>query len=442
MTETRLVAWADADALAADELGRRLDNESATHIVWIDRTARATGDAVPALTAALERFPAALAYADGRDDGGRSVHRPSFSPVRLRSGDYLGPLRVFETRALRAIGGFRPAADGSHGFDLALRLIAAGEKVLHVPAELSSGPGVTAGATEVDVAVVREHLATIGSSGIVSIAGDRLHIDYPPRGRPLVSIVIPTRGGRAVIRGRESTLVVDAVRGILNRSRYEAIEFVVVADAATPAEVLAELRDLPADLRIVPWEGPFNFSAKINRGMVHSRGEYLLLLNDDVEVITGDFIEVLLGLAQEPGVGIVGPMLYFEDGTVQHGGHVYRDGSAGHAAFRWPRERDDLTGSLRVDREVSGVTAACAMVSRQTFERVGGMSALFPGNYNDVDFCLKIRSLGLSAVWTPRAELFHFESKSRVATISPSELAQLRHRWNPRIQVEAFSPAL
>jgi GT2 family glycosyltransferase len=227
---------------------------------------------------------------------------------------------------------------------------------------------------------------------------------------------------------------VDAVRGILEKSTYAQMEIVVVADDDTPQAVIDSLVEVAGDrLRLVRWSGAFNFSGKMNRGAVHSRGDYLVLLNDDVELITPDWIEVLLGLAQQPGVGLVGTMLYFEDGTVQHGGHLYRDSWAGHIAFGWQPGRDDALGSLGVDREVSGVTAACAMISADTFWEVGGFSTLYAGNYNDVDLSLKVRSTGRSIIWTPHARLFHFESKSRVATVVPEELATIRRHWGTRL---------
>jgi GT2 family glycosyltransferase len=266
-------------------------------------------------------------------------------------------------------------------------------------------------------------------------------LEYPLDNHPLVSIVIPTRGSSARIRGTDRVLVVEAVRGVLELSTYRNLEVVVVADDPTPQSVVDELLALGGGrVRLVRWPAAFDFSAKINRGAVSARGEYLVVLNDDVELITPDWIEVMLGLLQQEGVGLVGTMLQFEDGTVQHGGHLYRDSGAGHIAFRWPLDRDDALGSLGVDREVSGVTAACAMVSASTFRAVGGFSTLFPGNYNDVDFCLKVRTLGNSVVWTPRARLYHFESKTRVATIAPVELERLRERWSEKLLVDPYWP--
>lgn len=433
-----LVVLTDADDASA--LTRRLAEIDAEYLILLIAPAIVRRGALAEVAAALERFPSDLVYGDGDTRGGAPVRRPDFSPIRLRSQDYLGALRVFRVAALREAGAFDPAAEGAHGYDQALRIAERCGDVLHVPASLVRHD-VASPATDRTRRIAAAHLARSGVAAEVGEGPEGVTaIRYPVSGRPLVSIVIPTRGSSATIHGRESVLVLDAVRGILDRSTYANVEIVIVADDATPPAVLDELTAMGDPVRVVGWSAAFNFSAKVNRGAAHARGEYLVLLNDDVELISDDWLEVMLGLAQQPGVGLVGTMLLFEDGSIQHGGHLYRDSSAGHIAFRWPADRDDALGSMKVDREVSGVTAACAMVSRTTFHAAGGLSALFPGNYNDVDFSLKVRGLGLSAVWTPHARLYHFESKTRVATIADSELARLRERWNTRIQVDAYWP--
>lgn len=419
-------------------LGAALETTLTDYVVWLDAGSTAARGSLAAITAALDRFAPDLAYGDSRERAG-IVRRPVFSPVRLRSQDYLGGLRALSVAHLRAHGGFRPGLDGAHAYDAALRTTA--DRALHIPDVLST---TTARAQEpaAHVDALRAALAEQGLDATVSRRPDgSRELDYPVRGEPLVSIIIPTRGGSATIRGRSSVLVVDAVRGVLERSTYPHLEVVVVADDATPQAVVDELRTVAGErLRLVRWSGPFNFSGKLNRGAAYAQGEYLVLLNDDVELVTPEWIEVMLGLAQQDGVGLVGTMLQFEDGAIQHGGHLYRDSGAGHIAFRWPIERDDALGSLGVDREVSGVTAACAMVSAAAYRAVGGFSSLFPGNYNDVDFCLKVRSRGDSIIWTPRARLYHFESKTRVASVAPVEIEALRQRWGRQLLVDPYWP--
>lgn len=429
----RSVRGATDVRVVVDESGAALNDllagTDADYLVLLDARTPAAPGALALLAAALDRFSPEAAYGDSA-----GVPRPIASPLRLRSQDYWGGLRAFSTEWLRESGGFS-GRTGGHAYELALRAT----RVLHVPEVLTASVDRTP-EPGVHTEIVRAELGT--TAAVAQREDGSRTVDYTPASTPLVSIIIPTRGGSATIRGRHSVLVVDAVRGVLERSTYPHLEIIIVADDATPQSVVDELRTIGGDrLRLVRWSHPFDFSAKINRGAAAARGEYLLVLNDDVELITPRWIEVMLGLAQQPGVGLVGTMLQFEDGSIQHGGHLYRDLGAGHIAFRWPSDRDDELGSLGVDREVSGVTAACALVSAQTFREVGGFSTLFPGNYNDVDFCLKIRSTGRSVVWTPRARLYHFESKTRVATIAPAELDRLRERWSERLLVDPYWPS-
>ncbi|WP_394769518.1 glycosyltransferase [Lacisediminihabitans sp.] len=428
----RLVATPDGDDSGL--LNTLLSQTPSDWIVWLDAASQLVPGANSTLGRTLGRFDIDLFYGDTQLADGEVARRPAPSPIRLLSQDYLGAMRGFRVDSVRAVGGFRPGLGGAHRFDIALRLAADERRVLAIPEELSRSQGAAGAPTEAHRRASADAVAARGVSAEVSIAGSALRLRYPISGAPLVSIVIPTRGGRATIRGAENVLVVDAVRGILERTTYAPIEIVVVADDATPQAVIDSLVEVAGDrLRLVRWSGPFNFSGKMNRGAVHARGDYLVLLNDDVELISADWIEVMLGLAQQPGIGMVGTLLHFEDGTVQHGGHLYRDSWAGHIAFGWQPGRDDPLGSLGVDREVSGVTAACAMISADTFWEVGGFSTLYAGNYNDVDLSLKVRSTGRSIIWTPHARLFHFESKSRVATVVPEELATIRRHWGTRL---------
>jgi GT2 family glycosyltransferase len=411
-------------------------------LVWIEATSVLAPGALEAIRSVVGRFAVDLLYGDSDLVDGATVRRPDVSPLRLRSQDYLGDLRAFRIARIRELGGFRSEANGAQAYDLTLRLGLEAHSAVHVPAVLAVSADVRRVMTIADQHAVERALAADGVAGTVERNDEfSFRVRYPVAGHPLVSIIIPTGGTATAIRGVRRVLVVDAVRGILERSTYPSLEIVVVADDSTPQSVIDHLLAIGGDrLRLVRWSDPFNFSAKMNRGAVPASGEYLLMLNDDVELITPDWIETMLGLAQQPGVGLVGPLLYFEDGSIQHGGHQYSGGWAGHIAFGWDADRDDALGSMTVDREVSGVTAACSLVSADTFWAIGGFSRAYAGNYNDVDFALKVRASGLTAVWTPHARLFHFESKSRVATVVPSELGILRRHWATRLLADPYWP--
>lgn len=409
----------------------------ATHLLWVSAGTVLARTAVAEVGEAIRRFPAtALLYADAPDS-----RRPDFAPVLLRSLDYLGAVRIFSLAALRDVG---PPVGGARTVDMwraALRIARAGLEVLHLPAALAvteSAP--VRGSADESAEMIGSELAELGLDARVDgIDGASVAIEYLLGRLPQVSIIIPTRGSAAEVWGERRVLVVEAVRSIVDRSTYDEVQFVVVADDDTPRRVLDELAEIAGDrLTVVPWTEAFNFSAKMNRGAAHATGEYLLLLNDDIEVITPDWIERMLVLAVQPGVGLVGAYLHFEDGTLQHAGHVYRRGEPTHAAIGWAADRSDPIGSIRFDREVSGVTAACAMLSAETYRAVGGMTTLLPGNYNDVDLCMKVRERRLRTVITPAARLHHFESKTRDATVTEPELALVRARWGAWLEREAY----
>jgi GT2 family glycosyltransferase len=433
--------WRASDETAATA-NRRLTETAATHIVWVEEFGELEYGALQIIEATLERFAVDLLYGNSRDSAdasARVVRRPAFSPLRLREQHYLGPVIAMSVQWMRSVGGFHDRAATVHGYDFALRFDGRPERVVRVPQVLSVELAAPGNAESQRVAVERR-LASLAISASVSDRPDgSLRVSYAPAGDPLVSVIIPTRGSIAEIRGAHVALVVGAVRGLVERTGYSNIEVVVVADDPTPQPVIDDLvRIAGQSLRLVRYSEAFNFSAKMNRGAACARGDFLLLLNDDIDIIEPGWLSAMVGLAQQPGVGIVGSLLLFEDGSVQHGGHVYRQSWPGH--IESPEENGTVggLGGFDVTREVSGVTAACALVRAEDFYRVGGLSTKFPGNYNDVDFCLKIRSTVGSAVWSPDARLFHFESKTRDATILPEDIARIRQRWGTRLLVDQY----
>ncbi len=217
-----------------------------------------------------------------------------------------------------------------------------------------------------------------------------------------MSVVIPTRGSRGRIWGVERIFVHDAVASLLADSddRCE-LEIIAVVDAGTDDLVERGLRRIAGDrLRVVAYDAPFNFSDKINRGVAAARGEFVLLLNDDTELVTSGSVAEMVGLAQQEDVGMVGAKLLFEDGTLQHGGHLYH-GTISHALLGWPGDHPGPHRMLAVERECAGVTAAAALLRRSVFNRVGGMNTDLAVNYNDVDLSLTLRASGHRIVWTP-----------------------------------------
>lgn len=379
--------------------------------------------------------------------GHSSLARPDFSPERLRNQFYFGDLVIYRREFLDGLGGFSESHPGAEHYELALRASRSARSIAHIAEPLFTRSSTAVApldeqAIESTRAALEEHLAATGGGTVRHVGADGVHDTRRPLvGNPLVSIVIPTRGLRDATSTGSRSYLLSAIRSIVELSTYTNYEFVVVMDDVADPTVVEELKQLAGDrLVIVPWTKPFNFSDKINVGAIHSNGEYLLILNDDVQVLTPDWIEALLVLAQLPGAGMSGAMLYYEDDSIQHAGHAYYEGDASHIGLDVPRGDPGPLDGYRVEREVSGVTAACAMMPKHVFDEVGGLSNLLPGNFNDVDLCMKVTWLGYQIYWTPHAELYHFESKTRDASVHAFEVDVAWGRWGFRMHDARYWP--
>lgn len=444
------IVAASNDALAAAE---------GEWVVLLDHDDVLADGALARLAAVIDADPdAVVVYSDHdqiRPDG-RYVdpaYKPDFSPERLRQHNWITHLVAVRRAALLAIGGFRPGTDGAQDHDVLLRLMETGARFVHVPEILAHWRQSPASvATDTDnkptaflngLEVVRAHL---DRSGIDARAhpgahAGTYHIRRAVDRDELVSVVIPTRGSHGEVWGCRRTFVVAAVES-LARSSHTALEIVVVADADTPPDVLVALERVAGDaalpLRLVPYSEPFNFSRKVNAGVAAAAADTLLILNDDTELIDRDSIRAMLGLlhsgtAGAPGhgaVGAVGAKLLYADGTLQHGGHVYH-GEFMHALLGYPGDHPGPGRMLAVEREVSGVTAAALMTKREVFGAAGGFPDDLPLHFNDVDFCLAVRALGLRILWTPHASWYHFEGKSRSRGATLEEWNRVARRWWP-----------
>lgn len=256
-------------------------------------------------------------------------------------------------------------------------------------------------------------------------------------------MIIPTRGTIESVHGTTKVLAAHAIESLLERSTYTNFEIIVVADDSTPEESRQAIALVGGNrVRFVEFSRPFNFAEKINLGVVASESELVLLLNDDTEIITPDALHTMVGILADPSVAMVGPMLLYEDGTIQSAGHILNP-----VPYDLYRGRSlSFTGAqylLRVQREVSGVIAACALIRRNVFEEVGGLCTDFPSNYNDVDFGLKTQELGYRVVFTPHAQFFHFESQTRSPRLQTFEVAKIGARWRDKLDDDPyFNPRL
>lgn len=395
---------------------------------------------------------------DKVDGNGRyydAFRKPVWSPHRLLGQMYTCHLSVLRRTLVDEVGGFREGFDGSQDHDLVLRVTERSRRVVHVPEVLYHWrvvPGSTAGDPEAKpysaVAGLKAVQEALERRGMPHRAVDapgvfgHYHVAGVLDPARRVSIVIPTIGQSGLVWGSKRCFVVEAVRSALAMTDHENLEVVVVYDAPTPPEVLDELRDVAGDrLLLVPFTGPFNFSEKINVGVVHSSGELVVLLNDDVQVITHGWLENLLAPLDDPRVGMTGAKLYFSDGTVQHAGHRYVDGEFTHPYTGTFHTDPGRLGDLVVSREASGVTAACSALRRTDFDRIGGLCESLPVNFNDVDLSYKVRHAGLDIVWVANCELYHFESRTRPRTIHPWEHLDTMARWGEP-GTDAYLPVL
>lgn len=380
--------------------------------------------------------------------------KPDWSPERMRTQMYTCHLSVLRRSLVAEVGGFDAEFEGSQDWDLVLKVTERARRVLHVPRILyhwrmietsAAGGGEAAKpwAFEAGKRAVQAHCERIGMQARVERdAADAgvYHLEPELREQPLVSIVIPTCGTVREVRYEPVVLVEHCVRSIVERSTYENYEIVVVVDRDTPRNVLDALREIAGErLQLVPYDRPFSFSAKINLGAVRSRGEHLLLLNDDMEVATPDWLERMVMYSSLPEVGAVGGRLLWEDGRLQHVVVRFQNGLPGHLYRGYAGDFKGYGNNVRIAQNALAVTGACLMTRRELFEETGGLSTVFPVNYNDIDYCLKQYAQGRRIVYDPDLVLYHFESSSRSTEVEEWEKERLLDRWGPLTAVDPFS---
>jgi O-antigen biosynthesis protein len=373
--------------------------------------------------------------------------KPDWNYELFLSQNCISHLGVFARDLVNSVGGFRQGYEGSQDYDLALRCIEKIdpaeighiEKVLYhwraIPGSTAVGMQEKNYASLAAVRAIQDHLQRIGvnKAGVQEITGmgGAYRVDYCLEEKPLVSIMIPTRDKPEVLK--------RAIDSILLHSSYENYEILVVDNQSREPETkqyFEQLRGQP-NISILEYDKPFNYSAINNYAAHQASGSMLLLLNNDVEIITPGWIEELLATALKPGVGAVGAMLYFPNNTIQHAGIIL--GFNGVAVNAYAHQMRGFTGQVgraRLRQAMSAVTGACLMIKKDTYLEVGGMNENLAVAFNDVDFCLRLLSRGYRNVWTPFAELIHHESLTRGVDDSSekrkrflNEIQYMREKW-------------
>ncbi|KQY47486.1 glycosyltransferase [Cellulomonas sp. Root137] len=390
----------------------------------------------------LHERPVDVLYTDEQyaGEGGGIVTKPGWSPHYLESYPYLGRLCLVRTAVLREVGAFAPGHDGLEEWDAALRVTESTTSIAHLPVIAVTRPAPPATGTERgSVAVVTEHLARTSVAGWAEAAlpAPGVHVWRTIDPEPLVTLVVPTAGTVREVRGAARRLVTNSLTSVRDLTTYERWEVVVVTGPNTAPEVQGELTALLGDrVRFAYVDGPFNFSRAVNEGARHARGDLLLLLNDDTEVLEPRWLERMVSVAQDPTVGAVGAKLLLEDGLIQHVGVVMGEGLVPAHAFAFEADADDRAGAKTLDHDYVAATGACLLTRTDLFGRLGGLTEALPLNFNDVDYCLKVGSAGYGVVVTPFARLAHYESSTRTPALTAQDQAFLERHWTLRMAAD------
>lgn len=369
--------------------------------------------------------------------------KPDFNLDLLRSNNYICHFFMVRRALAERAGGFDGAYEGAQDYDFILRCTDMAKNIHHIPeilyhwrthaASTADNPISKMYAYEAGKRAIEAHLERRGQAAEVSLKKDLgfYRVKYPVQGKPLVSIIIPNKDETEALR-----LCIESIKKTVV---YENYEIIIVENNSSSREIFAYYKELSEDarIRIVRWKDAFNYSAINNYGVKYAKGEFLLFLNNDIEALETGWFEELLGNCQRPEVGITGAKLLYPDGTIQHAGTVIGIGGiAGHMFVGMPAERSGYLHKASLQMDYSAVTAACMMMKRSLFERLGGFEERLSVAFNDVDLCLRANEAGFLVVYDPYACLRHYESKSRGAEDSPEkvrrfqeEIEFMRTRW-------------
>jgi glycosyltransferase involved in cell wall biosynthesis len=442
------VAFSERNGGIARASNRALDLATGEFIGLLDHDDQLTPDALYEVAATLQEVEADLIYSDEDrlDSNGRRTEpsfKPAWSPDLLLSCMYLAHFCVYRKRIIDRLRGFREGFDGSQDYDLALRFTEESNRIAHipkilyhwrkVPSSASAAPEAQASVIEAGKRALTDALERRGITG--EVESERFFGFYRVRrrvkGSEKVSIIIPTRDGLENLR--------RSIQSIESKTEYRNYEIIIVDNGSRKAATLDYLKRTPH--RVIRYDERFNFSRLSNLAAREASGGYLLLLNDDTEVISNEWLRALIEQAARPEVGAVGAKLLYRDARLQHAGIVLgMCGVAGHAH----RHIDGFNGRgylnyPNVIRNYSAVTAACLMTRREVFDKTGGFDEeSLAVSYNDVDYCLRLRKKGYLVVFTPYALLYHRESATRGLNIYPKEEACIMSRWQSEIASDYY----
>ena len=415
------------------------------YFVFMDHDDMLTEHALFECAAVINETPEAEVIYSDEDKMSMDGHKffqphfkPDFNQDLLCTVNYICHLFVAKRELVEKVGMLRSEFDGAQDYDFIFRCTEEAEKICHIPKILyhwrchedstAENPESKQYAFEAGKRAIEAHYQRKGIRANVE-NGEFLGLyrtKYILDEKPLISIIIPNKDHIDDLD--------RCVQSVLKKSSYPNLEFVIVENNSTEEKTFAYYEKLQkecSNVHVCYYKGDFNYSKINNFGVRHANGTYLLLLNNDTEMINNDCIEEMLGYCSRSDVGIVGARLYYEDNTIQHAGVVIGFGGiAGHCFVQQPRGNTGYCHRIICAQDYSAVTAACMMVKRSVFEEVGGLTEELAVAFNDIDFCMKVRQKGYLVVYNPYAELYHYESKSRGLEDTPEK----QERFHKEIQ--------
>ena len=432
----------------------------ADYVCWVGQHDLLAPDALYWLAKTMQQEPEAqLIYSDEDKinlQGKRyqPYFKPDWNPALLFTHNYISHLCVYKTQQVKALGGYNSAFNGAQDYDLLLRYVAELKpgQVVHIPRVLyhwrtvSGSPANELFNRQVVERALQQQQRPAEVTAHPQLPG-ALRIRYAlPDALPLVSIVIPTRNGFHLLH--------RCVESIFAKTTYLNYELIIIDNGSDEVVILRYLQRLQQDSRVTVIRDarPFNYSALNNKAVAQAKGEIIAFLNNDLEVINSDWLDEMVSHVVHPEVGVVGAKLYYPDETIQHAGVIVGlGGVAGHSHKHFPRDNPGYCGRLLLTQNLSAATAACLLVRKEVFEAVEGFDEQHLAiAFNDVDLCLRIQEQGFVNVWTPYAELYHYESASRGYEDTPEKQARfnkevdyMKRRWGDSLLIDpAYNPNL
>lgn len=428
---------------------RAFEMAEGEYVALLDHDDLLAPDALFEVACAIERSHPDIIYSDEDKVSGENLEhtqphfKPDFNIDLLRANNYICHLLVIRKTLIDKVGGFREGFDGAQDHDFIFRCSDNADIIVHIPrilyhwrthqASTADNPASKLYAYEAGIRAVRENIERNGEEAEVTHTKDYgfYKVVYKVRKRSLVSIIIPNKDNKDTLK--------KCIDSVLTKTTYDNYEIIIVENNSTQQETFDYYKELEKNsrIRVIKWEKGFNFSAINNYAAKSANGEYLLFLNNDIEVRSADWIDGMLGNAQRKDVGIVGCRLLYPDNTIQHAGVIIGIGGiAGHAFTNLPAARSGYMHRASTQVDYSAVTAACMMISKKLFEEVGGFEEKLTVAFNDIDLCLRVREKGYLVVYDAYVEMIHYESKTRGSEDSKEkvrrfqdEIEYMRTKW-------------